>query len=125
MRNTPMILKSCLFAFGASLALSAPVFAEAPAAGTEPMKIGKACKTDIQTLCAGIDSKSGARAHCLRTNQAKLSPDCAKAVAAKPATWGQTAAAAPAAAPATAPAAAPAAAVPATAPAAAPMPEKK
>ncbi|MEQ1578097.1 MAG: hypothetical protein ABL894_10625 [Hyphomicrobium sp.] len=98
-----MTLKSCLFAFGATFALAVPAMAEAPAtpaAGAATVKIGKACKTDMQTLCAGIDAKGGGRARCLRTNQAKLSPDCAKAVAAKPASWGQQAAAAPGAAPA-------------------------
>jgi len=127
-----MTIKSCLFAVGATLALVVPAFAEpTPAATTPPaaapaapaastaapaaMKIGKACKADIKSLCAGIDNKGGARARCLRSNEAKLSPDCAKAVAAKPAKWGMPKAdKAPAAA-----------AAPAAAPSAAPAPEKK
>lgn len=141
MRNIHMNIKSCLIAFGAALALSAPAFSEntptpaatpAPAATAAPaakdaMKIGKACKTDIQSLCAGVESKGGARAKCLRTNQAKLSPDCAKAVAAKPAKWGQSSAAKVDKMPAAAPAAAPAPAATAPAPAAttAPAPTQK
>ena len=94
MRNTSMTLRTCLFALGASLALAAPTLAEAPAApGAAAMKLGQACKTDIPTLCAGVESKGGARARCLRANQAKLSADCAKLVASKPAKWGQPVAA--------------------------------
>jgi hypothetical protein len=139
MRKTPMTVKSCIIAIGATLALAAPAFAEntpapAPAATTAPagdpkLKIGIACKADLQSLCAGIEGKGGGRARCLRANQAKLSPDCAKAVAAKPAKWGQPAAATVDKVPAAAPAAAPApAATTAPAPATtapAPVPEKK
>lgn len=85
-----MLMKSCLIAFGAALALATPTLAEAPAApGAAAMKLGQACKTDIPTLCAGVEGKGGARARCLRANQAKLSADCAKLVASKPAKWGQ------------------------------------
>ena len=47
-------------------------------------KIAEVCKTDIDSLCGGKK-----KAKCLRENEAKLSPDCAKAVAAKPADWGR------------------------------------
>lgn len=107
MRKNSMNRSIYCFVLGASVAFGASAFAEntpAPAAATPapaaaaPIKLGKACKTDIQTLCAGIENKGGARARCLRNNEAKLSPDCAKAVAAKPAKWGRPkAASAPAA----------------------------
>ena len=103
--------KTCLLALFASLALAAPALAEAqPAAATVKVKIGQVCKADLQSMCAGTAGKGPERARCLRANQAKLSPDCAKAVAAKPAQWGAPAAGAASATPA---------------PAAAPAPEKK
>ena len=108
MRNKTMNLKFSLFAVAATFAIAAPSFAQAPpAAGAEPVKLGVVCKNEFKTLCAG--TKGADRARCLRTNQAKLSPDCAKAVAAKPPRWG-----APAGASAAPAAPAPAAAAPAT-----------
>jgi hypothetical protein len=122
MRENSMNRSIYFAAVVVALAFSAPALAEntpppaattapaattpAPAAAGAPMKLGKACKTDIQTLCAGIDNKGGARARCLRSNEAKLSSDCAKAVAAKPAKWGRPKAAAAPAATAPKPAAA-------------------
>lgn len=119
MRNSSMRLKACLLAIGASLSLALPAFAEAPATPAAAAPGAQACNGDVLTLCAGIEKKDGGRARCLRANQAKLSPDCAKFVASRPPKWGQPlAAAAPAAAPVAAPA-------PAAPPAPAATPEKK
>lgn len=59
-------------------------------------KVNQLCKADVEKLCPGLaktdkgdKSNKGAKAKCLRDNEAKLSPDCAKAVAAKPASWGR------------------------------------
>ncbi len=111
MKTTAIVL-----AFGAAFASAAS--AQTPPAGGA-IKLGQACKADITKLCSTA-AKGADRARCLRDNQAKVSPDCAKAIAAKPATWGvrpaaPAAAAAPTATPA--PAATP---VPAPAPAPAP-----
>ena len=104
MRKMVMQMKTCLLIVGATITLAMPAFAEVAAAP----KAGGVCVSDVATLCAGIEKKGGGRARCLRANQAKLSPECAKFVASKPAKWGQAlpGTAAPAAAPAPAPAAA-------------------
>lgn len=86
-----MTMKNVAFAC-LSLAVSAGALAgglsvSTALAGDKP-KLGGACKSDIKTLCADA-GKGGARAKCLRDNEAKLSPDCAKAVAAMPANWGR------------------------------------
>jgi hypothetical protein len=54
-------------------------FAARPAGG-RPMA---ACRSDMQTLCAGVQPGGGARNRCLTENQAKLSPACFDALQAK------------------------------------------
>lgn len=39
-----------------------------------------ACRSDVQTLCAGVAKGGGGIGKCLRENVAKLSPACAEAV---------------------------------------------
>ena len=82
-----MALKKCLLI---AAAITVPAgFSMAGEAAKSKMKIKEACKSDIETLCTDTKKGKGKRARCLRENEAKLSPDCAKAVAKKPEKWGR------------------------------------
>ena len=41
---------------------------------------GRACRADVQSLCAGVQPGGGRIVACLKQNQAKLSPDCRAAL---------------------------------------------
>lgn len=56
-----------------------PFVPAGPAAGGKANM--RACRTDVATLCGSVEKGGGARVKCLMDNQAKLSPDCAAAVA--------------------------------------------
>lgn len=43
----------------------------------------EACRTDVQSLCGGVERGGGAIGQCLRANVAKLSPTCAEKVQAR------------------------------------------
>jgi hypothetical protein len=43
-----------------------------------------ACRADSKSLCADVPKGGGGKLACLRTNEAKLTPDCAAAVKALP-----------------------------------------
>ncbi len=82
-----MIFKKCLLV---AAAISIPAgFSMAGDAAKPKVKIKDACKSDLETLCADVEKAKGWRGKCLRGNEANLSPDCAKAVAMKPANWGR------------------------------------
>ena len=41
----------------------------------------RACRTDMATFCGSVEKGGGRKVQCLMDNQAKLSPDCASAIA--------------------------------------------
>jgi hypothetical protein len=57
-------------------------FAARPAGGPGGRPLA-ACRSDMQTLCVGVQPGGGARIRCLTENQAKLSPACTEALQAK------------------------------------------
>lgn len=59
---------------------SAPTAAVPAEATVRPMM---ACRADVKTLCASVPVGRGEKMKCLRENQAKLSPVCADAIAAR------------------------------------------
>ena len=56
--------------------------ANAPAAAAPTRTNLRACRSDMATLCLGVEKGGGRRIKCLLDNQAKLSPDCAATISA-------------------------------------------